>query len=100
MRKLFKENEFDKISMELLNKIYPTEALNSYFLLGVAQTLHAFTDIANRYINGGYGEHLDAADLKKLIGEYISGNKEVKEMYERLRKEGVKTDFEKFQDTL
>jgi hypothetical protein len=100
VKKIIRENEFDRISFEILNKIYPTEALNSYFLLGAAQTLHAFTDIANRYINGGYGDKLDATDLKKLIGEYMSGNKEVKEMYDRLRKEGVKTDFEKFQDSL
>jgi hypothetical protein len=98
MRKLIRENEFDRISYELLNKIYPTEALNSYFNLGIAQTLHAFTDISNRYINGGYGDQLDANDLKKLIREYISGNKEVKEMYERLRKEGIKTDFDKLME--
>jgi hypothetical protein len=89
MKKLIRETEFDRISSELMNKIYPIEALNSFYMLGAAQTLHAFTDIANRYINGGYGDQLDADDLKKLIKEYIAANEEVKGMYERLRKEGI-----------
>ena len=100
MRKLFKENELDSINNELLNKIYPVESLNSYFNLGAAQTLHAFTDLANKYINGGYPDKLDAYDLKKLIVELMSQNDELKEFYNRLRIEGVKTEMERMGDML
>jgi hypothetical protein len=98
MKRLFDDTEFDKISMELLNKVYPIEALQSYYKFGVAQTLSTLTDIANQYINGKCNAELDAYDLKKLIIELMHGEKEIKEYYERLRKEGIKTEFERLQE--
>ncbi|MCP1159328.1 hypothetical protein [Bacillus infantis] len=92
MKKLFKEDEFDKIKFELMDKIYPTEALNSYFNFGIAQTLSTLTDIANQYINGNYSDQMDAYDLKKLIIELMNQNPETRRMYGRLRKDGIQVN--------
>ncbi|KON87427.1 hypothetical protein AF332_11715 [Sporosarcina globispora] len=96
MRKLFKEDEFDRINAELVNSIIPAESLNGYFNLGVAQTLSTLTDIANQYINGQYSKELDAVDLKKIIVELMCQNKEARTYFDRLRNDGIKLNHEDF----
>jgi hypothetical protein len=82
----FKDTEFDKISYELLEKIYPTKALNSYYCLGMAETLSAFTTFMDKYINKD-GQKFDAETMMNMISEYVKQNQEVAGYYERLQKD-------------
>ncbi|WP_226035717.1 hypothetical protein [Aquibacillus saliphilus] len=89
IKRLFKESESDKISQEIVSKIYPVEPLERYYKFGVASTLSNIEDYANTYINGKYADKLDAHDLKKIIFGIIHQDQDVKEMFGRLRNEGV-----------
>lgn len=94
LRRLFEEREEDKINREILNDYYPVVALEKYYLFGFANALSMLTDYANNYINGNYADKLDAYDLKKIINELAVSNRNLREMYYRLRKDGVKTKLE------
>lgn len=89
-RKLFKDKESDKISNEILGEIYPVEPLQKYFKFGYASALSQMEDMANTYINGKYSDKLDAHDLKRLVFEIVHQDNDLKDMFYRLRKDGVK----------
>jgi len=88
--RLFKELESEKINKEIMNKVYPVDAFEEYFLYGVASMLSHLEDTANIYIDGGNADKLDAYDLKKLINENAVGNEKLKEFFYRLRKDSKK----------
>lgn len=75
-----KETEFDKISHELLSKIYPMEELQNYYYLGVAETLKTLSQVVN-----GYNKHLSIDELNYLINHFASQNEKIKEYYGRLK---------------
>lgn len=96
--RFFKQKEEDKISSEILNEMYPVEHLQKYYKFAYAHCLSLLTDTANKYINGNYADKLDAFDLKLIINELASSDKELKGYYERLRKDGIKTKMEEMKD--
>lgn len=98
MERLFKQKESDKINSEIINKIYPVKVLEEYYKFGYASALSDVYDDANRYINNDYADKLDAYDLKKIINETVYQDREMKDFFYRLRKDGVKTKMEVLQE--
>lgn len=81
----FNETEFDKITFELLEKVYPTQALRSYYNLGMAEILSIFTSFIDKE-----PEKINAKNMKDLILHYSNEVPEVAEFYERLKKDKSK----------
>lgn len=89
MLRKFEEKEIDKISYELLEKIYPTQALNSYYNLGMAEILSCLMTFVDYTIDNN-PEKLNAKNMKALIMRHVNQSVEVAEFYERLQKDKSK----------
>lgn len=82
MKKLFKKKEFDKLSQELLNEIYPLEGLNNYYCLGFASALDAIDEFINTY-----HETFTKEDFKYVIKYYTKSHEKINEYFNRLQKD-------------
>lgn len=83
MKRIFKENEFDKLREELLNEIYPFEGLNKYFYLGVSTIL----DSLDRYLESHDENSISKDELRSMIDFYLKANKKIDEYFIRLKKD-------------
>lgn len=81
--KFLKESEHEKISNELLNKLVPMDALNSYYLYGVAATLNHLNIAVKQY---RFKDEKDGDFFKDLIEYICLENLEIKSYYDRLSK--------------
>ena len=91
MKRFNKEREFDRINDELLNKIYPMDTLRSYFLFGVAETLYTVSDVADKFIEEGESDKMDANYVKELVKHLLKDNDVLISFFERLKNEGIET---------
>jgi hypothetical protein len=74
-----RQSEFDKISHEILNQIYPMEALQNYYCFGVAEILKELSKTIN-----GFKRNITKEEFNMIIEHIVNQHEKVKEYYERL----------------
>ena len=94
----FRENESDKIANELMNKLYPMDVLNEYFMLGYARSLIDIVETIERYVEATGNIELNSSEVIEAIADASKGNKTLHDFYDRLSKE--KADIRKAKDSL
>jgi hypothetical protein len=78
-----KESELNNIYMEIINKISETTGMGDAYKLGVANTAKYFFDAMSLLEDSGFNE-VKTKDIKGIIENAVSSDKEMKSYYERL----------------